>query len=134
MPPGSGPRVATASAVAVTTSEAVVATVSGNWNNPNNLGNVVTAWVSATSTGAATLTLNIRQTSAVTGTSILVAAVTYTFAGAQSTPVAIPVKAVDTSAYGNLQQGGAYSLTALGSNTDITLSSAIIELETSAPV
>lgn len=134
MPAGSGPRVATAAALALTTTaETVVCTVPGNWNNTNQLGNLLSAFAVVTTTGAVNLTLTIRQGTG-TGGAVVGSPVVQPFAGAVAT---FPVgnEQADVSAFGNLQQGGTYTLTATASAANAaTLVTALLELETVAPV
>lgn len=135
MPAGSGPMaVPVATAQLATTAETVIATIPpSNWNNPSGLGNLVSAFLAATSTGAATLTLRIRQTSltgAQVGTSII-----YVFAGA-ATDVPVGAEFADTSAFGvGPTAGGQYVLTAQASvASTVTPAGGVLELETIAPV
>lgn len=135
MPAGSGPQVSQGAAnqSLTTTSETQVAVATGNWNNPDQLGNLLSAFVTATATGAATLTLRIRQGIG-TGGAVVGSAVIYSF-GAAATTVPVGTEQVDTSAFGNLGALQSYTLTAQASvASTITLVNSILELETVSPV
>lgn len=128
MPAGSGPQVTPLAAVAVGTSEAVVATITGNWNNQGgNLLEFSALFTPPASSG--TLTLKIRQTG-VAGTQI---GVTWTVPITASVAEPVAISASDASAFGQLQQGGTYVVTASYGATGGTLSG-VFTLETAAPV
>src|ERR1700678_4175776 len=89
--------VAVSTAALSTTAETVIATLPpSNWNDPQ--GNLLSAFVIASATGAATLTLRIRQTS-LTGALVTGATSIYTFAGAATTVSAGSLEVVDTSSF-----------------------------------
>jgi hypothetical protein len=134
MPAGSGPSIARATAVNVAAAEVVLAvTPAGSWNNPNQLGNLISASVNFTP-GAAqtTTTLRIRQGNGVGGALVGIAHAVTTVAAA---PIELAIQELDTSAFGNVQQAGQYTLTgqtnAAGPGT---ANAALIELETVAPL
>ena len=135
MSAGSGPMaVAVSTAALSTTAETVIATLPpSNWNDPQ--GNLLSAFVIASATGAATLTLRIRQTS-LTGALLTGATSIYTFAGAATTVSAGGLEAVDTSSFAlTPTQQATYVLTAQASvSSTITPTGGVLELETMAPV
>lgn len=135
MSAGSGPMaVAVSTAALSTTAETVIATLPpSNWNDPQ--GNLLSAFVIASATGAATLTLRIRQTS-LTGALVTGATSIYTFAGAATTVSAGGLEAVDTSSFAlTPTQQATYVLTAQASvSSTITPTGGVLELETMAPV
>lgn len=131
MTSGAGPQAVTATTVALgTTSETIVATLPPmNWNSAE--GNLLEFDATVTTTAGVTVTFRLRQGNAVTGTQVG-GNVIYTAAGAATT---IPVggAAVDSSAYGLLQQGGQYVLTAQASAaSDATIALAVLTAETLA--
>jgi hypothetical protein len=132
---GSGPMaVAVSTAALSTTAETVIATLPpSNWNDPQ--GNLLSASVIASATGAATLTLRIRQTS-LTGALVTGATSIYTFAGAATTVSAGSLEVVDTSSFAlTPTQQATYVLTAQASvSSTITPTGGVLELETMAPV
>jgi hypothetical protein len=126
--------VAVSTAALSTTAETVIATLPpSNWNDPQ--GNLLSASVIASATGAATLTLRIRQTS-LTGALLTGATSIYTFAGAATTVSAGGLEAVDTSSFAlTPTQQATYVLTAQASvSSTITPTGGVLELETMAPV
>jgi len=126
--------VAVSTAALSTTAETVIATLPpSNWNDPQ--GNLLSAFVIASATGAATLTLRIRQTS-LTGALVTGATSIYTFAGAATTVSAGGLEAVDTSSFAlTPTQQATYVLTAQASvSSTITPTGGVLELETMAPV
>ena len=135
MSAGSGPMaVAVSTAALSTTAETVIATLPpSNWNDPQ--GNLLSAFVIASATGAATLTLRIRQTS-LTGALVTGATSIYTFAGAATTVSAGGLEVVDTSSFAlTPTQQATYVLTAQASvSSTITPTGGVLELETMAPV
>lgn len=135
MSAGSGPMaVAVSTAALSTTAETVIATLPpSNWNDPQ--GNLLSASVIASATGAATLTLRIRQTS-LTGALVTGATSIYTFAGAATTVSAGSLEVVDTSSFAlTPTQQATYVLTAQASvSSTITPTGGVLELETMAPV
>ena len=135
MSAGSGPMaVAVSTAALSTTAETVIATLPpSNWNDPQ--GNLLSAFVIASATGAATLTLRIRQTS-LTGALVTGATSIYTFAGAATTVSAGSLEVVDTSSFAlTPTQQATYVLTAQASvSSTITPTGGVLELETMAPV
>jgi hypothetical protein len=131
MTAGSGPQAVTATAMALAgTTEVVLATLPPmNWNNPE--GNLLEFDLTVTTTAGVTVTFRIRQGTAVTGTQVG-GNIVYTAAGAATT---IPVggAAVDSSAFGQLQSGGQYVLTAQASAAgDATIALAVFTVETLA--
>ena len=135
MPAGSGPQVnqVTAFAMPADTNEHVVCTIPlCNWS-PNPLGNLLSFTVLVTGSATGTLTLRIRQGTAITGTQVGSSVVQSTAAAQINTPA---MQFQDTSAFATgAQQGAQYVLTAQGSvNSVATLTSAILELETIAPI
>lgn len=143
MSAGSGPMaVAIATAQLAGTGEVVIATVGpGNWNTSQagagsgSQGNLVSAAVIATSTGAATLTLRIRQGLTTAGAQVGASSV-YSFAGAAGPVSAGALEFVDASAFGvGPTNQGSYVLTAQASvGATITPTGGVLELETCAPV
>jgi len=135
MASGSGPvAVAVSTAALSTTAETVIATIPpSNWNNPN--GNLLTASVIATSTGACTVTFRIRQTS-LTGTLVPGSTAIYTFAGAATTVDVYSGSFTDTSSFATSPAaGGQYVLTAQASvASDVTPTGGMLELETMATI
>jgi len=133
MPSGSGPQVAyvTGFAMPADTNEHVVATIPvSSWNNLG--GNLLSFSVLMTGSATGTLTLRVRQGTAITGTQVGTSVVQSTVAAQVNTPA---LEFPDTSAFGVQQAGGQYVLTAQGSvNSVATLNSALIELETIAPL
>ncbi len=125
-----GPQAVQATAVAVTTSEAVVATLpAGNW--AGQIGTLITvaANYSPSATGVA-IVLRIRQ-GTLTGTLVGVAR-TSTVANPNSYEVGF--NETDTSAFGQAQQGGVYVLTAQGTTAGGTLNIVTLSQETIAPI
>lgn len=133
MSAGSGPSVSyvTAFAMPADTAEHVVCTLPvSNWNSP--LGNLLAFASLVTGLATGTVTFRIRQGTTIAGTQVGSSVVLSTAAGQVNTPgIGFP----DTSAFGLSQQGGQYVLTAQGSvNSVATLTTALLELETIAPV
>lgn len=125
-----GPQAVQATAVAVTTSEAVVATLPpGNWQG--NIGTLITvaANYSPAASGVAII-FRVRQTS-LTGTLVGVARTT-TVANPNSYEICFNES--DTSAFGQAQQGGQYVLTAQGTTAGGTLNIVTLSQETLAPI
>jgi hypothetical protein len=134
MPSGAGPiAVAVSTSALSTTAETVIATITGNWNNP--VGNLLTAALVATASGAATLTIRVRQ-GGVAGAQVTGSTSVYTFAGAAATVAVDGGQFVDTSAFAvTPAQAGVYVLTAQASvASTITPTGGMFELETMAPV
>jgi hypothetical protein len=133
MPAGSGPVVSyvTAFTMPADTSEHVVCILPvSNWNSP--LGNLMAFAVLLIGAATGTVTFRIRQGTAITGTQVGSSVVVSTASGQVNTP---GIGFADTSAFGLAQQGGQYVLTAQGSvNSVATLTTALLELETIAPV
>jgi hypothetical protein len=104
-----GPLAAPANAVAVGTTETIIATLPvSNWND--NLGNLVFfAGVFTPPATGGSLVLKIRQGTTVTGTQVGQSA-TYTITA--SAAVAAVVSGADQSAYGLQQAQGSYVVTA----------------------
>jgi hypothetical protein len=113
------------------TAEHVVATLTPqNWNSA--LGNLLGWSVLMTGSATGTVTFRVRQGTAITGTQVGTSVVQSTVAAQVNTPA---LDFPDTSAFGLAQQGGQYVLTAQGSvNSVATLNSALLELETIAPL
>jgi hypothetical protein len=135
MSAGSGPiAVAVSTAALSTTAETVIATLPpSNWNDPT--GNLLTADLNVTASGAATLTTRVRQ-GGLTGTLVAGSTVLTTFAGAQATANVGGGTYADTSAFAlTPQQQQTYVLTAQASAAStITPTGGVLELETMAPV
>jgi hypothetical protein len=133
--------VAVATAQLAGTGEVVIATVGpANWDTSAQAsgsgaqGILASAAVVATSTGAATLTLRIRQ-GGVAGTQVGASSI-YTFAGAAGPLAAGALEFVDASAFGiGPTRQGLYVLTAQASaGATITPNGGVLEIETCAPV
>lgn len=133
MPAGSGPNVAyvTAFAMPADTAEHVVCTMPPqSWNSA--LGNLLSWSVLMTGLATGTVTLRVRQGNGIAGTVVGTAVVQSTVAAQVNTPA---LDFPDQSAFGLAQGGGQYVLTAQGSvNSVATLNSALLELETMAPL
>ena|ERR1700678_4314389 len=132
MPAGSGPWAVALNAVAVGTAEAVIATLGppGNWNNPN--GNLLEfAGVFTPPASAGSLVIRLRQGNAVTGTQV---GQTITLPFASATAGGAGISAVDASAFGQVQQGGQYVLTAAYAAAAGGTLTGVLTLETIAPV
>ena len=135
MPAGSGPQInqVTAFAMPADTAEHVVCTLPpSNWS-ALPLGTLVTFSVLITGAATGNVTLRIRQGTAIGGAQVGSSLVVPT-ASAQVNAVGLQFQ--DASAFATAgQQGGQYVLTAQGSvNSVATLTSALLELETIAPV
>jgi hypothetical protein len=134
MPAGSGPSVTRTTGVAVAAAEVVLAvTPAANFNNPSQLGNLISASVNFTpGTAQTSTTLRIRQGNGTGGALVGIAHTVTTVAAA---PIELAIEEVDTSAFANLQQAAQYTLTgqtnAAGPGT---ANAAVVELETIAPV
>jgi hypothetical protein len=126
-----GPSVVQATAVAVTTSEVVLVTIpASNW--AAIAGTYLQASVNYSPSATATaVVLRIRQGSGVGGTLVGVAR-TATVANPNSYELAFGL--LDSSAFGQAQQGGQYTLTAQGTAAGGTANIATVTLETTAPV
>lgn len=127
----SGPNAVQGTAIAVTTSEAVILTIPpSNWSG--SAGALLTASVnySPASTGVA-IVLRIRQGATAAGTLVGVAR-TNTVANPNSYELGFDV--LDNSAFGQSQQGGQYVLTAQGTTAGGTANIATFSIETTAPV
>lgn len=125
-----GPVAVQATAVPVTTSEAVIATLpASNWAGSS--GNLITVGLnySPSATGVAVV-LRVRQGS-LTGTLVGVAR-TSTVANPNSYELGFNVE--DTSAFGQAQQQGTYVLTAQGTTAGGTANIVTLSLETTGPV
>jgi hypothetical protein len=135
MPAGSGPQInqVTAFAMPADTVEHVVCTIPpSNWS-ASVLGNLLTFAVLITGAATGNVTLRVRQGTAITGTQVGSSLVVGT-ASAQVNAVGLEFQDASAFATGG-QQGGQYVLTAQGSvNSVATLTSALLELETIAPV
>jgi hypothetical protein len=135
MSSGSGPMaVAVATAALSTTAETVIATIpASNWND--NIGNLLTASVIATASGAATVTFRVRQAS-LTGAVVTGSTSIYTFAGAAATVDVCGSEFVDSSSFALTPTfGGQYVLTAQASvSSTVTPTGGMLSLETIAPV
>lgn len=134
MPAGSGPQVNRTTAVSVAAAEVVLATIPpSNWSG-SPVGNLISASVNFTpGTSQTSTTLRIRQGSGTGGTLVGIAHVVTTIA---ASPIELAVQEQDVSAFATgPQQGAQYTLTgqtnAAGPGT---ANSALIELETVAPV
>jgi hypothetical protein len=135
MPAGSGPQVnqVTAFAMPADTAEHVVCTLPPmNWS-ALPLGLLLSFAVLVTGAATGTVTLRIRQGTTISGTQVGSSVVQSTASGQINTPA---MEFQDASAFATGgQQGGQYCLTAQGSvNSVATLTSALLEAETVAPV
>lgn len=133
MPAGSGPMALALSAVAVGTAETVVATLPPqNWNNPDGLGNLVefTGTLTPPATGG-TLVLKIRQGTTTGGTQV---GPTISLPVTASTVTPAAISAIDSTAFGNLQLGGQYVLTAQYAAATGSTLTGVLTLETIAPL
>lgn len=131
MPAGSGPQAVALTAAAVGTAEAVIATMPpGNWNT--ELGTLLEfqGFFNSPATSGS-LVLKLRQGTTTAGTQV-----------GSTASISIPVSAstqvgaiaFDTSAFGLLQQGGQYCMTAqYAAATGGTLTGVLTQ-ETVAPV
>ena len=130
MPAGSGPQVVNLSAVAVGTTETVVATLPpGNWNE--TLGMLLEFAGSFTPPATAgSLVLRIRQTPG-TGTQV---GPTITIPVASATVTQASISAVDTSAFGQSQQAGQYYMTATYAAATGGTLTGVLTQETIAPI
>ena len=138
MPAGSGPQVnqVTAFAMPADTAEHVVCTIPLSFWSALPLGLLLSYFVLVTGAATGNLTLRIRQGTAITGTQV---GSSFVLATAAAQVNAVGLEFQDTSAFATGGQpqpgGGQYVLTAQGSvNSVATLTSAILELETVAPV
>ena len=134
MPAGSGPSVARTTGVAVAAAEVVLAvTPVSSWNNPDATGNLISASVNFTpGTGQTTTTLRIRQGNGVGGALVGIAHAVTTVAAA---PIELAIQELDTTAFGNAQQNGVYTLTAQTNAAGPgTANAALVELETCSPL
>ena len=133
MPAGSGPQVASASAVtgAADTAEHVLATLApANWNTP--AGTLLSVSAAFTGAAAGTVTLRVRQGTAITGTQVG-PSIAFTAAAASKNLPGLEIP--DASAFGLSQQGGQYVLTYQQSAISLgTFDLATMALETVAPV
>jgi hypothetical protein len=135
MAAGSGPQVnqVTAFVMPADTNEHVVCTLPPlNWAG-SQLGNLLSFTVLVTGSATGTVTLRVRQGTAITGTQVGSSVVQSTSSAAVSTPA---MEFQDVSAFATGPQTGAqYVLTAQGSvNSVATLTSALLEAETIAPL
>jgi len=126
----SGPSAVQATAVAVTTSEAVIATLPpGNW--AGSAGALVTAALNYSPSATATaIVLRVRQ-GGLAGTLVGVAR-TATVANPNSYELSFNL--LDTSAFGLNQVAGQYVLTAQGTTAGGTANIVTLSIETTAPV
>jgi hypothetical protein len=133
MPAGSGPLPVVMSAVAVGTTETVIATFpAGSWNNPSGLGNLIEADLTFTPPASAgSLVLKVRQGTTVSGAQV---GSTVTLPVASSTVTQAALAEVDQSAFGNLQTGGQYVVTAQYAAASGGTVTGVATLETCAPI
>ena len=135
MPAGSGPQVnqVTAFALPADTVEHVACTIPlSNWG-ALTLGTLVSFFALVTGAATGTLTLRIRQGTTIGG-ALVGSALVLTTAAAQINAVGLQFQDLSAFALAG-QQGGQYVLTAQGSvNSVATLTSALLALETVAPV
>lgn len=134
MPAGSGPIVTQVTAGSIGTSEVAVAVSPFcNFNNPNGIGNLISAAINYSASAAQTLTLRIRQGNGVTGALVSVAQ-PLTIAAAGNVMAAMQVQ--DSSAFANGPTvAGVYTFTAQSSIAGPgTVVQALLEVETVAPV
>ena len=131
MSAGSGPQVVQATAVAVTTSEAVVAQLpAGNWAGALATLISVSANYSPSVSGTA-IVFRIRQGNSTAGALVGVAR-TSTVANPNSYELGF--EAMDNSAFGQAQQQGQYCVTAQGTGAGGTLNIIAVEQETVVPI
>jgi hypothetical protein len=133
MPAGAGPLPVAASAVAVNTSETVIATFpASNWNNPSGLGNLVefTGQFTPPAT-AGSLVLKVRQGTTTSGTQV---GSTVTLPVAASTVTTASIAELDQSAYASAQQGGQYVVTATYAAASGGTITGVATLESCAPI
>jgi hypothetical protein len=125
-----GPAAVQATAVAVTTSEAVIATMPpGNWAGSN--GALVTASLNYSPSASATaVVLRVRQA----GVAGALVGVARTVTVANPNSFELMFNELDNSAYGLAQQGGVYVLTAQGTGAGGTANIVTLSLETTSPV
>jgi hypothetical protein len=133
MPAGSGPLIASASAVATAadTAEHVLCTIPpSSWNAA--LGTFLSVSAAFTGAAAGTVTLRVRQGNTIAGAQIGTSIVFTAAAASKNLPgLEIP----DASAFGLAQQGGQYVLTYQQSAVSLgTFDLAVLGLETIAPV
>ena len=137
MPAGSGPQVnqVTAFAMPADTAEHVVCTIPLSFWSAQVLGNLLSFTVLVTGLATGTVTFRVRQGAAITGTQVGSSVVQSTASAQVNTPA---MQFQDASAFALAATGaagGQYVLTAQGSvNSVATLTSAILELETLAPI
>lgn len=133
MPAGSGPLPVNVSAAAVGTAETVIATFpASNWNNGSQLGNLIefTGQLTPPATGGS-LVLKIRQGATVAGTQV---GPTVTLPVAVSTVTEVSIAALDQTAFGNLQSGGQYVVTAQYAAAAGGTITGVATLETCSPI
>ena len=138
MPAGSGPQInqVTAFAMPADTAEHVVCTIPLSFWSANPLGNLLSYTTLVTGAATGTVTLRVRQGTGTGGTQVGSSVVQSTASAQVNTPA---MQFQDVSAFATGGQpfpvGGQYVLTAQGSvNSVATLTSALLELETIAPV
>ena len=137
MPAGSGPQVnqVTAFAMPADTLEHVVCTIPLSYWSAQALGNLLSFTVLVTGSATGTVTFRVRQGAAITGAQVGSSVIQSTAAAQVNTPA---MQFLDASAFALTATGpagGQYVLTAQGSvNSVATLTSAILELETLAPI
>lgn len=127
----SGPSAVQGTAIAVTTSEAAIAALPpGNW--AGSAGALVTVALNySPSAGGTAVVLRVRQ-GAGTGGALVGVARTVTVANPASYEICFNM--LDASAFGQAQQGGAYTLTAQGTTAGGTVNIGTLSLETTAPI
>lgn len=134
MPAGSGPSITRTTGVSVAAAEVALAvTPPSNFNNPEGLGNLISASVNFTpGTGQTTTTLRIRQGNGVAGVLVGIAHAVTTVAAA---PIELAIEELDTSAFANNGQAQVYTLTAQTNAAGPgTANAALVELETVSPI
>lgn len=127
----SGPSAVQGTAIAVTTSEAAIAALPpGNWSG--SAGALITVALNYSPSATATaVVLRVRQGTGIAGTLVGVAR-TVTVANPNSYEVCFNL--LDTSAFGQAQQQGVYTLSAQGTTAGGTVNIGTLSLETTAPI
>jgi hypothetical protein len=131
MPAGSGPQVSRVTSGSPAASEIALTTITGSWLEV--LGILLSASVNFTpGTSQTSTTIRLRQGNGTGGALVGIAHAVTTVAAA---PIEVACQEQDTSAFGQAQQAGTYTLTiqtnAAGPGT---VNAALLELETIAPV
>ena len=131
MPAGSGPQITRVTTGAPAAAELALATIAGSWQEV--LGILLSCSVNFTPGTAQTSTsLRLRQGN---GTGGALVGIVHTVATIAAAPIELAIQEQDTSAFGQAQIAGQYTLTiqtnAAGPGA---INAALLELETIAPV